>query len=184
MWPLSLRPCMCKSSVNSTRLWYFLVCQKHSWHNASHFFSCADVGGEVDKLGGTASLKILRPCLAGGVTHQRSPRSWHTRWPGKACSWSPSPEEGRGSMGREEGKEEWENKIRRETTFQKRQWLDNLSMSCNSRQLTYGERVHRNERKHYTTCSRGSLRGPTTQSGIHKVESKTTTTKKHEWCRL
>lgn len=30
------------------------------------------------------------------ITHRRFPRSWHTPWPSKACSSSPSPERGRG----------------------------------------------------------------------------------------
>lgn len=42
-----VRVCVSESSVNLTRLWYFLVCQKHRWCNAADSFFTCSLGGTV-----------------------------------------------------------------------------------------------------------------------------------------
>lgn len=113
-----------ESGASSTRLRYFLVCQKHYWHNS---FFCVQLilGGMTwwDNVWGQIGLELEK------ITHRKSPHSWHTPWLSIACSSSPSPErEKTEEQGRaREGREEWESKYTLKTTFYK-QYSDNQKL--------------------------------------------------------
>lgn len=95
MWPLRL--VRLKSQFNKTLI---LPClPKTLVMQHSRFNLCED---------GPGATAISR---RKDITHRRSPRSWRTPWPSKACSLSPSPEKGDKMKGKgrrqERGVGEW-----------------------------------------------------------------------------
>lgn len=93
------------------------------------------------------------------ITHQRSPHSWRTPWPSKACSLSPSPEKG----------DEGERKEGRQKCGRVNY---TLALKCDNYQvisILQGEHYYLSEKNINTNIHTAFW----TESGIHKVKRKT-----------